>query len=165
MRAAFFATAMLSCSVASAQVYKCPASYPTTEGYLAGTHPENKEQARTGVNRLTNAMMFFGELHGKGAMHGDIEEIKGGADIHFGFPDGTPRWLVCQYGGSKRVSGTATSGPQSVGGREWWMQLDPLVDVCDLKIREIKSRDRGESTWTATAICQGTVPPPPVMFK
>jgi len=147
MRRLLFA-ALLSCAVANAQVYKCPGFYPTKNGNAS----------------LTNALMYFGELHGNGALHGDIEEVKGGTDIHYGFPDGMPRWLVCQYGG-KRINGTAISIAQVIGGRDWWMQLDPLVDVCDLKIREAKAGNRGDVTWTATATCKGKVLPPPVMLE
>jgi hypothetical protein len=108
--------------------------------------------------------MYLGEIHGKGAMHGDIEEVKGGTNTHYSFPEGTHRWLVCQYGG-KRINGTAISDAQVIGGRDWWIPLDPLVDVCDLKIRETKTSSTGDSAWTATATCKGKVLPPPVMLE
>jgi hypothetical protein len=150
MKPIFFIAIMLSCATALGQVYKCPDRYPTKDAPAL---------------RLTNAMIYLGALHGNGAMHGDIEQVEGGTDIHYSFPDETPRWLVCQYGG-KRVNGTVISGAQVVGGRDWWMQLDPLIDVCDLKIREPKVSNSGDSsTWTATANCKGKVLPPPVMLE
>jgi hypothetical protein len=42
------------------------------------------------------------------------------------------------------------------------MRLDPLVDVCDLKIRE--SREGGVSRWAVTATCKQKELPPPVML-
>lgn len=149
MKTVLFAALIVSTATAFGQGYKCPESYPAKGAPAI---------------RLTNAMMYVGELHGNGAMHGDIEQVKGGTDTHYSFPDETPRWLVCQYGG-KRVNGTVISGAQVVGGRDWWMQLDPLIDVCDLKIRETKVSNRGDSTWTATANCKGKVLPPPVMLE
>ncbi|TFW35989.1 STY0301 family protein [Massilia horti] len=140
---------MLSCATAVAQVYKCPDYYPSKA--IPAVH-------------LSNATMYLGELHGNGVMHGDIEQIKGGTDIHYNFPEEAPRWLVCQYGG-KRVNGTAISGAQVIGGRNWWMRLDRFIDVCDLEIREKKANNRGASGWTAIATCKGKALPPPVMLE
>jgi hypothetical protein len=144
---------LLFCTAANAQIYKCPDTYPV---------------GSKGA-RLSSARMHFGERQGGGALHGDIAELKDGTDIHYDFPDemsrrGMPRWLVCQYGG-KRIDGTAISTAQVIGGQDWWVQLDPLVDVCDLKIRE--SRQGGASAgirWAAAA-CRRKEPPPPVMME
>ena len=47
-----------------------------------------------------------------------------GTDTHYSFPDDVPRWLVCQYGG-ERIPGSAISGARVVGGRDWWIPLEP----------------------------------------
>lgn len=103
--------------------------------------------------------MHFGELRGDGWLHGSDQPVKDGSDAHYAFPPGEKRWLVCSYGGEKRVKGTVINGHEwgqymADGGREWWMQLDPKVAMCDLQVREIQSRDRGKSSWTVTAICE-----------
>lgn len=150
MRTLLCTAFLLISAVAEAQIfYKCPEVYP-----------EKKSQSA----RLTNATMYFGELHGNGAMHGDVAQVKGGTDIRFGFPDDMPKWLVCQYGG-KRISGTSISGAQVIGGRELWIQLDRFIDVCDLKIRETPAAVSTDITWTATATCKSPPPPPPDMYE
>jgi hypothetical protein len=148
MRKLYVCVCLLLCAPVRAQVYQCPE-----------TSPSDKEGPT-----LVSAEMHVGERHAQAALHGDIAEVKDGTDTHYNFPDATPRWMVCQYGG-KRISATLISPARVVGGREWWMQLDPLVDVCDLKIREIKGRGRGNAMWTAIAICKGKEPPPPVMLE
>jgi hypothetical protein len=136
------------CAPVWAQVYRCPETYPAdTEGH-----------------RLANADMRIGERHRQTPLHGDIADVKDGSDIHYNFPDETPRWLVCQYGG-KRIGATAISPAQVVNGREWSIQLSPLADMCDLNIREHKGRGGQSSTWTAVATCTGKPLPPPVMLE
>jgi hypothetical protein len=159
MRDLLFAVLVLSCASANAQVYKCPDFYPIKDAPLAGTSRVPQGGGITLDLPVTNAVMYRGDKHGNGALHGDDEPVKGGTDAHYGFPDNEPRWLVCQYGGRKRISGSVIAGhewgAQVVGHvSEWWVPLDQKVDACDLKIREVKSGDRGNSTWAATAVCK-----------
>lgn len=144
MRKLLFTVLVLPCIAVNAQVYKCPAE-------AAGA-------------RLANAKMHIGERNGSSKLHGDVDQVAGEANIHFSFPEDTPRWLVCQYGG-KRIAGTAISGADVIGGRESWIRLDPLIATCDLAIRESKPRGGNESTWTAVATCKGLDLPPPVMLE
>lgn len=136
------------CGPVCAQVYRCPETYPA-----------DKE-----ARRLVNAEMRIGERNGRMALHGDIAGAKDGTDTRYNFPEETPRWMVCQYGG-KRINATAISPAQVVDGREWWMRLNPLVDMCDLKIRARKARGRGGAMWTAVASCTEKKPPSPVMLE
>jgi hypothetical protein len=130
----------LICAAADAQVYNCPA-----------------EDAHIG---LTNAEMRVG-AHGVAyRLHGDVDQIRDGTNIHFEFPDEAPRWLVCQYGGG-RIEGTAISGPGAVGSREAWIQVDPMVTTCNLAIRASKPQVKNQGTWSATATCKRKEPPPP----
>jgi hypothetical protein len=136
------------CVPVCAQVYRCPETYPADkEGH-----------------GLVNAEMRIGERNGRTSLHGDIADAKDGTDTHYNFPDETPRWMVCQYGG-KRIDATAISPAQVVDGQEWWMRLNPSVDMCDLQIRAHKGRDRGRAMWTAVAHCTEKKPPPPVMLE
>ena len=147
MKTLLIATLLVSCAGATAQTYRCPARYP--DGTPAVT--------------LSNAAMYLGEKHGSSALHGDIEEVKDGTDTHYSFPDDVPKWLVCQYGG-QRIAGSAIGGARVVGSRDWWIPLDPLIDVCDLRIREAPL-DRGVSLWSAIAVCTSATLPPPVMLE
>lgn len=148
MKAFLFAVLVVSCAGATAQTYRCPTRYPS-DGTPAIT--------------LSNAAMYLGEKHGDSALHGDIEEVKDGTDTHYSFPDDVPKWLVCQYG-NERIPGSAISGARVVGGHDWWIPLDPLIEACDLKIRE-RALDRGVIPWSAIAICKGKMLPPPVMLE
>jgi hypothetical protein len=130
----------LVCSAADAQIYRCSA-----------------DDAGAG---LSSAELRFGLRGNALQLHGDVDQIKGGTNIHFDLPDEAPRWLVCQYGG-QRVEGTATSGPAVIGGREKWIQLDSMVTACDLAIREARTPDESKRTWTAAATCKRKEPPPP----
>ena len=148
MKALLFAALMVSCAGAAAQTYRCPHRYPTNG---------------TPAIALSNAAMYLGEKHGEGALHGDIEEVKDGTETHYSFPDDVPKWLVCQYGG-ERISGSTIGAARVLGGRDWWIPLDPLIEACDLKIRE-GARDRGAGLWSAIAICKSRTLPPPVMLE
>lgn len=148
MKALLFATLIASCASAIAQTYRCPTRYPSNG---------------TPVISLSNAAMYLGEMHGKSALHGDIEETKDGTDTHYSFPDDVPKWLVCQYGG-ERISGSAINAARVVGGRDWWIPLDPLIEACDLKIRE-GAPGRGAGPWSAIAICKSKTLPAPVMLE
>jgi hypothetical protein len=130
----------LVCTAADAQVYRCPA-----------------EDAHIG---LTNAEMHVGAHGAAHRLHGDVDQIKNGTNIHFEFPDEAARWLVCQYGG-RRIEGTAISGPGAIGSREAWIQLDPMITTCDLAIRATNPRVKNQGVWSATATCKRKEPPPP----
>jgi hypothetical protein len=144
MRAIVFAALAMTCSVASAEVYKCPQVYP---GKDAPAMP------------LTGASMMWGELHGDGYLHDDDEAVDGGHDIRYGFADDEQAWLVCAYGADKRINGTLHNGREwgqamSYGGTKWWMKLAPKAGNCTLQVREKKASVSGKSTWTATADCK-----------
>lgn len=138
MKKFVFAALALASAATNAQTYTCPA--------------EAKGAS------LTNARMFIGSRKDAHALHGDVEHIEGGTNIRYHLPDEVPRWFVCQYGG-KRIDGTAVSGPETIGARESWVRLDPMIDVCDLAVR----KGRG-SAWTAAAACKRKQPPPPDMM-
>jgi hypothetical protein len=148
MKTLLFAGLTLACAYAPAQTYHCPTHYPFNG---------------TPVAALSNAAIYLGEKHGDSVLHGDIEEVEGGTDTHYSLPDDIPKWLVCQYGG-ERISGSAINGARVVGGRDWWLPLDPQVDACDLKLRET-APDRGGSIWSAKAICKSKALPAPVMLN
>jgi hypothetical protein len=146
MKAILFTALALPFATADAQVYACPQFYPVAEA---------------GPQRLplTNATMNIGEKNGQGRLHGSDEPAKDGSDTHYGFPGTEPRWLVCWYGGRKRIKGNVIDHHewgQYVADhyREWWIQVDPKANVCRVQIREAKSADGGSSTWTATATCE-----------
>lgn len=147
MKTLLYAALAVSCAGATAQTYRCPPRYPPNG---------------TPAAVLSNAAMYLGEMHGNGALHGDIEEVKDGTDTHYSLPDDVPKWLVCQYGG-ERIAGTAISGARVIGGRDWWIPLDPRIEVCDLKLRET-AVDRGISVWEAIAICKRKALPSPAML-
>lgn len=136
MKALLFAVLSLPCIVANAQSYKCPAE---AEGA-----------------RLSSAKVQIGTRQAGSTLHGDVEQLKDGANIDYTFPDGVALWLVCQYGG-KRINGTAISGPDVIGGREVWIRMDPLINTCRLTIR-MAGR---ENNWTAETSCKRNEPPPP----
>jgi hypothetical protein len=132
----------LPCLVANAQSYRCPADFE-------GAH-------------LSNAKIQIGVRQTAHALHGDVEQRQDGTNIDYTLPDDVPRWLVCQYGG-RRIGGTAISGPDVIGGREAWIQLNPLIHTCKLAIRASEKLVSGASNWTAEASCKRNEPPPPDM--
>jgi len=80
-------------------------------------------------------------------------------DTHYGFGEGEQAWLVCSYGGGKRVKGRVHDGHEwgqymDDGQREWWVKLASKLAMCDLQVREIKSRGGSPSAWTATVNCE-----------
>lgn len=148
MKALVLAALVASCTGAIAQTYRCPARYPANG---------------TPAVALSNAAMYLGEKHGNSVLHGDIEEVRSGTDTHYSFPDDVPKWLVCQYGG-QRIAGSALSSARVVDGHDWWIPLDPLIDVCDLRIREA-ALDRSVKLWSAIAVCKSRTLPSPVMLE
>jgi hypothetical protein len=150
MRTLILTVLLLPCAFASAQVYKCPPFYP---GKDAGT--KNLP--------VTNASVYWGELHGDGALKGDDKPVQDGIDVHYGLANDEQGWLVCAYGGRKRIKGKVHDGHEwgqymVSGNREWWMKLAPKVSLCTVQVREAKSRDQGKSTWTITAVCKQPEP-------
>lgn len=144
MRTLVPVTLVLSCTLATAQVYKCPQVYP---GKDAPASP------------LTGASMMWGELHGDGYLHGDDEAVDGGRDIHYGFADDEQGWLVCAYGANKRINGRFVGGRErgqtmSYGGTKWWVKLAPKAGNCTVQVRETRANDRNQSTWTVSAVCE-----------
>lgn len=133
----------LSCTAAHAQVYHCPDTYPAKKG---GAH-------------LMSAEIRVGQRNGN-ALHGDIVETKDGTSVRYNLPEAMPRWMVCQYGG-KRIGGTSITPGRIVDAQEWWIQLDPLSDVCDMDV----NKDGIGNGWTATAHCKGKELPTPVMLE
>jgi hypothetical protein len=145
MKRSLFLTLILPWSIANSQPYNCPSVYPGKDAVKPLP--------------LTNAIMRFGENRGDGWLHGVEEATKQGLDTHYVLPESEKKWLVCSYGGKKRISGTLINGTEwgqyvADGQREWWIKLPINVVMCDLNVREVKSRNPGESTWTATAICE-----------
>jgi len=143
MRVLLFVALALYCADAHTQSYKCPAE---NAGIL-----------------LTNAQVRIGPQDAAHALHGDVNQVLDGTDIHYNLPDGVPHWLVCEYGG-KRVEGSAISAPQTVAARETRIPLNTLVNACDLVIRKHVIREKGGSVWTAVATCENSKPPPPDMM-
>jgi hypothetical protein len=146
MRVPLFAALLLSCSTANAQfVYKCPQSYPANDKPAAP---------------LTNATMAWGEFHGNGLFAGDYSEAaQEGYDLRYGFVGDEQAWLICGYGGKKRVKGRFHDGHEwnqrmEWGTTEWWVKIAPKVQACNIQVREIKTHDPSKSTWTVTATCE-----------
>jgi hypothetical protein len=126
MNRIIFTTLVLVCATANAQVYKCP--------------------AKDAGSALTNAEIRIGPRNGAHALHGDVDQVNGGANIHFGLPDEVPGWLVCQYGGRRP---------------EAWIQLAPMTTACDLVIRGMGRQDTDQQALLAVATCKKKEPPPP----
>lgn len=143
MKLLLLAALALPWADAPAQSYTCPAED-------AGTP-------------LSNAQVWIGQPDTPYALHGDVHQVKEGTDIRYGFPDGVPRWLVCQYGG-KRVDGTAISGAEMTGARQIRIPMDPLVDTCDVTLRTKAIKGKNNRAWTALAICKQNKPPPADMM-
>jgi len=131
---------LLACTRAEAHTYRCPA-----------------KDAGAG---LTNAEIRIGERDHAHAVHGDVDQVEGGTNIHVDRASDDPAWLVCQYGG-RRVEGTVISRPEAIGAREAWIQLAPTTAACDLAIRRARSQSKERQAWSATATCKSRQPPPP----
>lgn len=143
MRTLLFAVLALSFAATNAEVYKCPQFYP------------GKDKPAT---PLTGALMTQGELRADGYWTDD-EAAEDGYDVHYAFEDDKQAWLVCSYGGKKRIKGRFHDGHEwnqrmEWGGIDWSVKLPPKMSRCTAQVREVKSGDRGTSTWTATATCK-----------
>lgn len=138
-----FAVLVLACAASNAEVYKCPPFYPS----------EDKPAAP-----LTGATMTQAEFRA-GGYWTDDEAAEEGYNVQYAFDDHEPAWLVCWYGGRKRIKGRFHDGHEwnqrmEWGGIEWKVKLAPKVSRCTTQVREIKSGAPDKSTWTATAICK-----------
>jgi len=142
-------------TVAHAEVYRCPQTYP--------------DKAALAVP-LTGAYMMWGERPSDGppfpsGWETPREEVAAdGLDLHYALPEDEQSWLICQYGARKRIKGRFYKGRewgQYMGGGEkypWFLKLGPKISECTVQTREIKARSPGKSTWTVTATCQQSVP-------
>jgi hypothetical protein len=79
--------------------------------------------------------------------------------VHYGFADDEQAWLVCLYGGKKRIGGRfhdqhEWNKPIEGSSADWWMKLKPKAGSCTVQLREIKSRNPSKTIWTAIAICK-----------
>jgi hypothetical protein len=132
-------------TIANAQVYTCPQTYPGNDRPAAS---------------LTSATMAWGEIHGTGLFAGDYSEAaQDGFNLRFPFMEDQQAWLVCSYGSKKRNRGQLHKGREwnqymEWTPTEWWIQVAPKVRACDVQVREISTRVPGKSTWTATAVCE-----------
>jgi hypothetical protein len=143
MRPLLFAALMLSHAFASAEVYKCPQVYPGKDKPAAP---------------LTGAAMRQVEPSASGHMMDD-EAAEEGYDEHFAFYPEEQTWLICFYGGTRRVKGRFHDGHEwnqrmESADFDWEMKLAPGLSKCTVQTRELKTRGPGKSTWTVTAICE-----------
>lgn len=139
------ALTILPWGVASAQMsYKCPQVYPGKDALPAP---------------LTGAFMESGEVPGNRWYAPPREEAaEEGYDVPYSFADEEQAWLVCSYGGRKRIKGRIHDGHewnQRMEGSvaDWWMKLAPKVGNCTVQVREVKSR-APKSLWTVTTTCE-----------
>lgn len=147
MKCLLFAVLAVSCATAAnAQfVYKCPQTYP------------GKDKPAT---PLTNATMAWGELRGNGMFAGDYSEAaEEGYDSRYPFAGEEQGWLICGYGGTKRIKGRFHDGHEwnqrmEWGTSEWWVKVAPKVNVCNVQVREVKSPGSDKRIWTVTATCK-----------
>lgn len=150
MKDFLFIALVLSCTIAQAEVYRCPQTYSEKDAP---------------AESLTGAYMMWGERPSDGPpfpLGWDTpreEAVAEGLDLHYGLPEDEQSWLICQYGARKRVQGRLLKGRewgQHMAGSErylWFLKLRPKISVCTVRIREIKSRGPSKSTWTVTAVC------------
>jgi hypothetical protein len=147
MKAILFATLLLCGTTTNAQVYKCPAVYPN----------KNRPAAP-----LTDAMMRQTDPTPTNHVK-DEEAAEEGYDTHYALDPFDQTWLVCFYGGNKRIKGRFHDGHEwnqrmESADFDWEMRLAPKVRDCTVQVREIKARAPSKSTWTATAICKQAEP-------
>lgn len=143
MRALLFAALVLSSSATNAQVYKCPQVYPHKDKPAAP---------------LTGATMRQAEERA-GGYWTDDEAADEGYDVHYAFDPNEQTWLVCFYGGKKRIKGRFHDGHEwnqrmVSAGIDWEMRLAPKVSECTVQVREVKTRTASKGTWTVTALCK-----------
>lgn len=150
MKSLLLIVLVLSCTVAHAEVYRCPQTYPGKNAP---------------AESLSGAYVMWGERPSHeqpfpGGWDTPREEaVADGLDLHYGLPEDEQSWLICQYGARKRVKGRVHKGRewgQYMGGGEkypWFLKLGPKISECTVQIREIKS-SVSRSTWTVAATCK-----------
>ena len=143
MRALLIAILALFPVLACAQVYKCPQVYPDKDKPAAPLTGASMRQAEPGPSGYLT----------------DEEAAEEGYDAHYAFDPEEPAWLVCWYGGNKRVKGRFHDGHEwnqrmASADYDWETKLAPRISNCTVQTRERKARSAGKSTWTVTAQCQ-----------
>lgn len=143
MKALLLATLLLAGAAANAQVYKCPQVYPAKDKPAAPlTGAMMRQSAPTPTNHVR-----------------DEEAAEEGYDTHYALDPDDQAWLVCLYGGSKRLAGRFHDGHEwnqrMVSALfDWEMRLALKLSECTVQTREIKVGTAGKSTWTVTALCK-----------
>ena len=154
MKRTLVAALILSCTVAHAEVYRCPPTYPDQ------TYPVKDVPNAP----LTGAEVMFGERPSSGPPYPDgwltPDEIpkEGGIDLRYWLSEDDKGWLICTYGAHKRIKGRFHGGYEwgqhMESGQPWFVKLPAKIKGCTVHIREVKTRDPGKSTWTVTATCR-----------
>jgi hypothetical protein len=89
----------------------------------------------------------------------DEEAAEEGYDSHYALDPVDQTWLVCFYGGKKRIKGRFHDGHEwnqriASSDAAWKMKLAPKLSDCTIQTREAKTGDPSKSTWTVTATCK-----------
>jgi hypothetical protein len=142
MKALLFAALLIPSAVTNAQVYRCPQVYP------------DKEKPSI---PLTGAMVRQTELTPTNNLL-DEEAAEEGYDSHYALDPSEQTWLVCFYGGNKRIKGRFHDGHEwnqriASADSAWKMKLAPKLSDCTIQTREAKTRIPSKSIWTVTVIC------------
>lgn len=147
MKDLLFVTLLMTSAATNAQVYKCPQVYPAKDKPAA---------------LLTGAMMRQSEPTPTNHVS-DEEAAEEGYDTHYALDPYEQAWLVCFYGGNKRIKGRFHDGHEwnqriASADFDWEMRLAPKLSDCTVQTREMKARPPGKSTWTVTALCKQAEP-------
>lgn len=142
MKALLFAVLLMPFAT-HAQVYRCPQVYPDKDKPAA---PLTGAMVRQTEPTPTNNLL-------------DEEAAEEGFDSHYALDPDDQTWLVCFYGGNKRIKGRFHDGHEwnqrmASADFSWEMKLTPKLSDCTIQTREIKPRGPGKSTWTTTATCR-----------
>ena len=143
MKALLFVALLLPFTGTSAQVYRCPQVYPDKDKPAA---PLTGAMVRQSEPTPTNNLV-------------DEEAAEEGYDSHYALDPVDQTWLVCFYGGNKRIKGRFHDGHEwnqriAAANSAWEMKLAPKLSDCTIQTRESKTRAPSRSTWTVTATCQ-----------
>jgi hypothetical protein len=120
---------LLVCGAANAQVIECPATFPYEPAPLA-----RDSKGIVAPSRLNGGGAYFGELGGRGELHGERKEVKGGTDVRYGFAEDDQKWFVCGYGSDGAIGS--------------WRAVDAKAAACTMR-----QRTRGGVT-TVRAECK-----------
>ena len=143
MKAILLLALLLGTVATYAQTYRCPQFYP---GKTKAPAP------------LTGAMMRQSEPTPTNHLIED-EAAEEGFDAHYSLDPDDRTWLVCFYGGEKRIKGRFHDGHEwnqrmASADFDWETRLAPGISNCTIQTREIKASDARKSTWTVTVNCQ-----------